>query len=301
MSKKSKTRNANIAVVNRVNKYYSNKAAGLDEAARKWLKLLADPCNAELAPPCYEVPGTGLLTRSHNIVVKAEARDYFLEFTPSFISPIRFGWSLTKGGSLGNGESIAVTGLIGSGFVGRARCAAACIKVIYTGTELDRQGLVGATLDAGVTINGNEPINKTAAELLTTCARVDRMGQVVHEFKWVPGPGDSDFNPIDIEEAGGFTANGNSLQVVLSGVSQGAFVIDITSVWEYQPSQEIASGIVTVMRSPPSSITFNQILRGLGDLGKFALNTAGSMGLPGLQPALAGAMRVGAGFLLPSN
>jgi len=163
--------------------------------------------------------------------------------------------------------------------VGRKRCVAACVKVIYTGAELDRKGLVAGTLDSGYTLIGGEAIGGTAPVWLVGMPHTARMGSEKHEFLWVPGDSDQNFRVTQGGEE--LTTNensGNSLQIVVSGAPPGSFILECTSCWEWQPSEEPGinqkpSGIVG-MKGPPSAFPLSAILHSIGDIGKFVISRA---------------------------
>lgn len=251
----------------------------LDAAARKWISLLADPCNAPLVEPCYGGTGTGYLSRVRDYVYpNASAVDFLLEFTPFFDSnsTFRSGWSATSGGALGTAGAQALGGLMGNiNVVGRKRCVAACVKVIYTGAELERKGLVAGTLDSGITLFTAETINGNAPQWLVGMPHTARMGSEKHEFLWVPGDGDQNFRICNStgEEVTTNENNGSSLQIVISGAPAGSFILECTSCWEWQPNEEsnAPAGIVG-MKGPASAFPLSAILHSIGDIGKFVLS-----------------------------
>jgi hypothetical protein len=256
----------------------------LSKAAQDWIRLLSDPCSSALVPPCYGGTGAGYLTRVRTYVpIPATAVDYLLEFSPSSAAQyaIRYGWSATTGGSLGNAATLSVGGIVANASItGRARCAAACVKVLYTGTELERKGLVASTLDCGRTLTDNEPIFGNIGSWILACPRTVRIGAESHETLWVPGPGDDNFRvPGVVSEEEGTSENaGNSIQVALQNVTAGSCGIEITSVWEWQPAEEpdatAGPGAVSILRGPSAREPMSQILHALGDLGQFVFSRA---------------------------
>lgn len=252
----------------------------LDAAARKWISLMADPCNAPLVEPCYGGTGTGYLSRVRDYIYpNASAVDFLIEFTPNSPSTetFRSGWAATSGGSLGTAAAQGIGGLMGNvNVVGRKRCVAACMKVIYTGPELDRKGLVAGTLDSGSTLLVAEAIAGSAAQWLVGMPHTARMGSEKHEFLWVPGDGDQNFRVTQGgEEYLTNEANGSSLQIVVSGAPAGTFIVECTSCWEWQPNEESSApaGIVG-MKGPASAFPMSAILHSIGDIGKFVLSRA---------------------------
>lgn len=245
---------------------------------------MADPCSADLVSPCYGGTGTGYLARVRDYVpVPATARDYVLEFTPSADSQsvYRYGYATDVGGSLGTVSFKALGGIPGNkSMCSRRRCVAACLKVIYTGAELDRSGMVAMTLDAGMSLSYNQVIVPTTSDWLTCMPHTARMGSAIHEVLWVPGSGDDHFiaTALGTEEPP-YASNGNSLQLVIRGAPTASFAVEVTSVWEWQPVEDSVNvqtnfSQVALMRGPPTGIPLSTILAAIGSVGKFALHRA---------------------------
>jgi hypothetical protein len=163
----------------------------LDEAALKWRKLLEDPCGADLAPPCYAGTGTGYLVRYRTLVnLPPTAVDFLWEFVPSEgpSTCLHNTWSATAGGSLGTAGTSSIGGILDNRLiVGRARCVAACVKVVYLGTELNRSGTVGFTCDSGASLLGGEAVIGNATEWMAGMPHTERIGSREAEYRWVPG------------------------------------------------------------------------------------------------------------------
>lgn len=275
----------------------ANRVKVLDSSARAWLRLLSDPCGADLVESCYAGTGTGYLSRVRTVVVPpANAVDWLMEFRPGsgWSQAIRYGYSSTPNGSLGTGTNYAGGGFLSSTAVGRARCIAACVKLIYTGTETNRSGYVSYGLDQGATILLNETIEGAAGHWASTMAHSERMGARDFEFKWVPGPGDEDFRATrdGSEEVWTNENRGAGVTLAVVGAPAGTFQAQITSVWEWQPEEENIggpSGLVVANRAPRSANTLNDVLRAIGDIGKFAASSV-SVAYPGWAPAMNTAM-----------
>lgn len=251
----------------------------LDEAAVKWRKLLEDPCGADLAPPCYAGTGTGYLVRYRTLInLPPTAVDFLWEFTPSDGPSIclHSSWSATPGGALGTAGITTIGGILDNiAIVGRTRCVAACVKAVYLGSELNRSGTIGYTCDSGATLTSAETITGNAVEWMAGMPHTERIGASNNEYRWVPGPGDEFFRVAPgAEESSTAEFNGNSLQVVINNAPAGTVQLQLVSVWEWQPAEEVAgySRLVVSNRGPPSGSTMNEVLRSLGDLGEFAKN-----------------------------
>lgn len=256
----------------------------LDDGAVKWLRLLNDPCNADLAEPCYGSSGTGYLSRQKVIFAPpVAARDYVLEFTPTFgaSDAYRYGWSDGTGvRSLGTAARFSAGGLVtNSGVVGRARCVAACMRLVYTGTELAREGTVSMYLSSGATLSTGEAIVGTAFDFHNSAPRVARVGSEDHEIKWCPNEHDQSFQITDgavSEEVGTGSVVGNSITISVFNVPTNTTYVECVAVWEWQPVEEVTGArSVSTLKSPPSSMPFNDVIRQLGNLGKWATSGKG--------------------------
>lgn len=242
--------------------------------------MLADPCNAPMVQPCYNGTGSGYFVRMRQIVdIPAAAKDFVMEFTPAGGTGNvgAWSWSDTVGGSLGNAANLSMGGIFNSGFVGRARCVAGCAKILYTGTELNRSGIVGFSLDQGRSMAAGEPIAGTASTWLATTAHTERIGQREMEYRWLPGPGDENFRTTGGEELATGEVNGGGIQIIISGITPATVRITLVSVWEWQPEQEQNTGLVTQNKVPASRNSLNDVLRAIGDVGQFAVSATGKL------------------------
>lgn len=258
----------------------SGPTSALDKDAKAWIRLLEDPCNAPMVQPCYPGTGTGYFSRCrYELNVPAEARDWIFEFHPgTSVNGTSLGawsWSNTSGGALGNATADSMGGFIASGAVGRYRAVAACLQVVYTGSELNRSGVVGVSSDQGVTFVNTQPIGATVPQYMTTMAHTERLGQRAIEYRWVPGPGDELFSA-----AGGTgeeltsTSVGSSMTLAINNMYPGSTKVYAVVVWEWQPAQEILQGMIPQAKLPSSANNLNQVLHAIGDVGKFMVNAS---------------------------
>lgn len=257
----------------------------LDAGARSWLRLLNDPCSAPLARPCYEGTGTGYISRQRTLVAPpATATDFLLEFTPSHGAQIayRSSWSATPGGGLGNAAQNSLGGMaVNTAIIGRERCVAACVRVVYIGSEATRQGLVSMFLSQGAALVDQEPIAGNAYDWGGSAGYTRRMGEVIHECKWAPGPGDERFRTFaSVPEDVGTNENaGTSVVVAIAGAAPASFYLEIMYVYEWQPAREVAgSRQISDVVAPASRNNMNEIVSALGDLGKWAVGQAVTYG-----------------------
>lgn len=269
-----------------------------------YLRLLNDPCNAPLVQPTYMGEGTGLFIRVKTLVTPlSNSVDYMIQFCPPYIannapngaagfaSPIEYVVSAITGNATNTiyGQNIAPT-IFGdsatpvTGLAGSARCIAACIKVHYTGSELNRQGLVGASLSPGASLGfltaSGASGGAAVSNYLSEMPQVDRLGSRVHEYKWVPSVQDQEFVTLSksLYSTGGTVggvfsplSQSNVLQVAITNAPAGSVMFEVTSCWEYTFNAVSASGgLVRTTVAPPRS-TLNETLRYLGNVGQWAL------------------------------
>jgi hypothetical protein len=272
--------------------------AGRDPDAMRYLALLADPCNSALVPPTYAGEGSGLFVRTKNMfTVGSSAQDCVLQFCPSFLfyndngadggfSPIEWGSTNTTGTPVSTiyAESVS-SKIFGSatgaqqGIAGTGRCLAACVKVHYTGSELNRSGIVYAGLQNSPPLGQTGATTLSAANIGNSCPQIDRLGTRVHEYRWVPSFVDESF--INLQQstynpASPFTtASGNTLVVAAVGFPSGSIMIEVTACWEYNVNMVQGAGLVTTANVCKSPSTLNDVLRTIGDVGKFALSPDG--------------------------
>lgn len=282
------------------------------DALQKWYTLLRDPCNATLTAPPYGGSGSGLYIRqvqNINFNNYASATDIVLEFTPSGmdsvgqISPmgvLRYGYSTgPTGSSLGNAAGIPLNGLVANPAVCvQRRCLAACLRFQYTGTELERKGLIGAVLSPNACLGIGETIDGSAADLMTVMPNVGRVGEV-HEYKWCPSEEDQWFVAASIPTETGQSVNrvsGNTLRVAVRNIQPGTLTIQLVACWEWVPITESTSGTPWAsdqVRGPAISIPFQTALAGVGDLGKFVASKAADFS-PMLKTAATAGLRIAA-------
>lgn len=263
-----------------------NVSASNQDAVAKWLKLLRDPCGADLTGPCYAGCGTGLYVRQvQNIDFSGfnTAADGILEFTPTNRGngvELRFAYSTTTGGSLGTAGAIALNGLISNGAaVAEKRCLAACFRIQYTDTEYNRKGLIGGIITPTADLFTGEPVYGTAANWLSVSPHVGRVGEM-REFLWAPAEEDSTFQPgtntdAPLQTTSGST-EGNTLRIVWTNIVPGSLTIQLVGCWEWVPAVEshMPPWAVPSARNPNTSVPFQAAIRGLGDLQKFLVSRA---------------------------
>lgn len=254
----------------------------LDQHARNYLQMMADPCNAPLVPGVFPGVGSGMIYRLRRVLSAAEigasAVDALVMFQPSNhlgnsgagYWPIQFGSVNTSGTNIAT-RYAAQFGGFPTGSV-RARCLAACIKLHYLGSELNRSGKVGHHLTNAPPFvdgasGGNPGITCKVTEMQTTANLTARLGDMPHEVRWVPDFENQDFVLTDNTSSAYGTA-GNVCAISVVGAPAGSLSFEITAVYEVMPDATL--GVVNPEQPPPSSNTLNDVLRTIGNVARFA-------------------------------
>jgi len=301
MAPKSKSKKKQQKAAMAKTKVPRTVAGGLDEAARKMIRLLADPCGADMSPPLYAGTGTGYLVRTRQVIFPpGNATDYYIEFCPGYGSPAasmgNYGYSSTVGGPLGTKTAIAYPGFITAGNVAAVRCVAACLKASYQGTVNNCAGRVGLVSTPGSSVLANASATlQSAYSYQHACQAINHFSQGEKlEIRWVPSFSDQEF--FDLEN-GAINTGASAIGMVVSAMTPGTAAFEITAVWEWTPSETFSSGassnLVPQVKTSMSSFTLNDVLNTIsrvsGGLTAFATN-----------PTIMGAAQAGFKMLAPS-
>lgn len=273
------------------------KASRGPRAMDAYLRLLADPCGADLTAPPYSGADTGYMIRvtdtirpgagglSGGVAGNGTTLDGMVTFTPGNVS-----------GSTGNISCFGGTGttlttvqagfanFITQGMVAKFRPVAACLKFVPSGPYANRQGVVGMAYSTGIPYN--VPTTLSAAVALSGATRVNGTGSTPHEVRWMPTSSDESFNI-------GGGSGGGSLSIILSGVDatfttgttaniNGYF--EYTAVYEWVPqlTGTNSTGVTMAPKAPlpfttqdvlatirePSRLIFDGVVSGLTSAAK---------------------------------
>lgn len=275
----------------------------LDSDAQRFLRLLRDPCRADLTGAPYGgIAGTNYFRFRSVVFPGAGAVDAICQFCPSLvgaqgsssagIGAIQWASSNTGGASPGTLYGTQISSNFGGTFMGSVRCVGACIRVLYTGSELNRAGLVGTSITTtpiynGAGTNAGVSVSTPAAAIIQVAQpHVERLGEVLHEVRWVPAFEDQNF--VDLYTYPNAPNNfapvtGSAIVASVVGAPAGQFQFEVITCWEACPTA--AGGVVTSMSAPRSSNTLNEILRVIGNVTDFAVN-AGNIIVPAIRSGL---------------
>lgn len=275
-----------------------NVATGLDDAARRWMRLLADPCGAELTHPLYSGSGSAYLGRYRWVISPpASAKDFVFNFNPTqeYGTAGYSGWADSAGGDLGARTSHPMPGFLTGSYVDGYRCVAACVRVVYTGTVMDCSGRVGFAFTNSGNYN-NFPIvgnvnPNTANKWLMMAQQTNHLSAAVSEARWLPSGDAAWLQPGDNVDR--VLWNGSSLSIIVSNAPAGSYYLEVVMAAEWSPSVSVPGGNPTGIVDAPSAgksvNTVNQVLntidRVYGGLVAFATS-------PGITGAARAAMQV---------
>lgn len=216
---------------------------GLDEAGMAYANLLLDPCFGPLVHPLYPGASSGLLTRSDKTfdVNGASGTAGVIHLCPGATGlaaeQIKWGSALTSSATI----TLANAGAAGEAFLSTnavsCRPVAACLQLVYTGTEQNRAGLVYMGHTDGEYLNSG---TITADSCTNALPYYGRMPNDVVEIMWKPTDRDATFESLlgtsNLEGRGAVT-------IAWTGVNPSAFLrIRIVIVWEYRANK--TNGII---------------------------------------------------------
>lgn len=177
---------------------------GLDAAAKRYARLVNDPCYADLSLPTYAAAGTGLLMRvESDFILGAEATSVgaAVVFTPGLNSVTAGSRSVTIPTTVVNADTATITWVDaptsscpGGGMASimtQCRAVAACLQISFVGSELQRAGVVSLSQSTYQTATSMS----TTAQIRANSERVVRMPDGVLEIKLAPTDLNANFAP----------------------------------------------------------------------------------------------------------
>lgn len=230
--------------------------SALDAAALAHARMLSDPCNASMAPPCYSGMGTGEYRRFRRILTVPAAVEGTYAFIPGANVFTVGTHTINNVGTPYTYQSFQLFTTDQLDAV-ESRCIAACVKIRYTGTESERKGVIGLKTNPFVTVISGAA--STAAQDLTACPLLNRLGEVQHEVKFVPGTGDELFTGNFPGGIPSYSTLG-SFGFTFADIQTLTLQVEITAIIELEPKTSMVVNSVPT----PSRNTLNNVLAALG-------------------------------------
>jgi hypothetical protein len=249
-----------------------NMMTGLDEQARCWARLLNDPCNAPLCHPVYSGSNGGILLRCCN---------YSSLTASSSQTALNFTWAPGLGGAIAVFAATDVTAValpsLGTGFIpgtnylvnnaGSFRAVAACLKVTWGGTELNRQGYLrfGNVNFSDVGIPGTT--TTTVANISTLLEASCRVPEDGLEVKWRPTDFDQQTcNPNNSDSSQDYGRRGSICLNASALPPSSTLILETTAVYEYQPVTSLGVTAATASTTR-SHNTLDHVIEALDNTG----------------------------------
>lgn len=230
------------------------KDRGLDAMAEAYRRLLLDPCGAPLAHPVWGSADGSFLIKCESLGTignSATETSGAVLFSPGTISATArtglVGFTATSAGgnvSLASGVGGTVTDWTLNPFnpgytflVNNAsvyRPVAACIEVVYAGSESTRAGMVAG----GVVPGGSwfEDVAISVDKIQSLVPHAERTPVNKIEFLWYPSEADSFWQDQNNSLAAQQVDRRNSLAVSWANIAANSgFRFKITAVYEYKP------------------------------------------------------------------
>lgn len=257
----------------------------LDADALRYAKLLVDPCSAPLVHPVYTGSDAGFLFRAESVFTVgngATGTAGFVHWTPGYVN--------TSNTELLIGAAAdAVTGmpaLVDPNAPGKTflttnatsmRCVAACMRIVYPGTEANRAGrlhyghTLAAYMDAGDT--------RTANEIAVGLQSYTRTPPEAVEVVWKPSAADQEFCDPSIGANGVVRDRRSSVTAAWAGipVSTG-MTFYLTAIYEWLPRPGVGISTNPTGKNP-SRNTLDNVIDFIQEKGyTWSTHTAGAMG-----------------------
>lgn len=237
----------------------------MDEGARKHIRLLLDPCNAPLVRPAYEASAGGLLVRYRRVInvgTEVGKTAFAVGFLPhENVYHIISEASDTTINTWSNAEVFTGLDQVAGGSTLSFRCVAACIKGLVLASELNRAGVVCAgSVESDTVIPTNSAQTTSVATIQGILPFSTRAPEKSIEVLWTPSENSAFYRASDVTPSLFAGTHDNACVLTASGLPAATGMrLEFTAVYELRPAN--SSNVVAVVEPPPSSNTWNQILR----------------------------------------
>lgn len=270
--------------------------ARFDNKALTYAKLLDDPCTGDLTRPIYSGSDTGYVTRfrtQFTVLDSGAATCGFYHWIPGFNDGIGafslLGYTSSAdtvvGAPTAMGGPSNVPGMSFFTSASEQRCVAACLRISYLGTELNRSGYIAlGNIEAGsIAASGTY----TTAQIAALLPYHDRVPDHTIEIKWLPGHQDQEFMTYGKQSAASPDGR-KALTFAIGGlVATAGVLVELVSVVEWVPAA--ASGISAPTAALNSSYQLNDVVNFLRSRNWQQVVQVGSV-------FAQGAMRLAGGF-----
>lgn len=275
-------------------------SVGLDPHAKAYVRLLSDPCGADLVPSLYEGSGAAYQIRLTSINLPAAVGTYVtgnhykLDVLAVFLpgSRVLGTYAIAAGGTFGAVSTTSLFPYLALGTVQGYRCVAACMKFQPNGEYSYRSGAIGSYPEPNLSLPSAGGF--TAQTALTKAIDIVSIGSELHELVWAPTSADGNMRS-GLGTFDDSIVTGGVITMVLTNVdaiavSTGSAVvqgiINLTAAYEWTPETNSAgSGIPSNMASVPRT-PLNTALSTLGNMSKWATSGYRALSTPSGKAAM---------------
>lgn len=258
---------------------------GLDNHARSYLRLLSDPCSADLTSSLYEGSGAAYQIRLNQIVSASlistgftAGQHYKVDVLVCFIpgSRVLGIYTVAAGANFGSVTTNTLFSFLATGTVQSYRCIAACLKFQPNGEYSYRSGTIGSYPETN--LSAPPAGGFSAVTIQSKAIDIVSVGSEAHEVVWCPTSHDGNLK-TNVGNFDDSIVTGGVISMILSNVDgiatsstnvvvQGTF--NMTAAYEWIPESNstgvgIPSNIASVPRTP-----MNVALSTLGNMSKWA-------------------------------
>ncbi|APG76263.1 hypothetical protein 2 [Changjiang tombus-like virus 6] len=288
MAKKKNSKNK--TVIRRVAKI---PRSPLDAQGLAYARLLADPCNAPLVHPVYSGTEGGYLIRADSfLTVGANALEQagVFQWVPGGIDALQDNILLGAAANATTAINPGVSGAASPAWdfltntASQVRCVAACLRIMYPGSESSRSGRIafgqasGALLKSGVTVTANNLANTMAHYCRTPADEI--------EVVWKPNDADQLFRNPALNGALQDLDRRAALVCSFAGLPAATGVVfRMTAVYEWQPRVNEGIAVPNLSKSM-SSNTLDDVVNYLIQRGYGFINGAAASAGHGLSAGL---------------
>lgn len=246
----------------------------LDGAAADHIRLLADPCNGKMVYPAYPSGQNGAVMRLRSVIQLGigagetcgmfhwtpGANEYYCNgaATPSTtFAPVSSSvFSLLQTAAASNNGTMF-------------RCVAACVKILYNGSENNRGGVIyaGNTAAASFGASTTGGVTATVATSVAPLPYTTRVPSNSMEVLWVPNEADQNYFSDNANSGASVRQDSSTnaaITIGLIGLTAAVGVtLEVTGVYEVQFGA--TNNLVSSVGPPASSSPWSSVIRGLFD------------------------------------
>lgn len=244
------------------------------------INMLIDPCGAPISRSIYSGQ-SGVITR-HSIsgtITPGANLAHVMWLSPGAFrdSSVNLASDLTAyTPSFGNGLVPGYSFL--NGVTSKARCVSACLRVYWSGPELNRAGNIAYGCVTGGSYTATP--GTTAAQMYNLLPKKSRVPDGAFEVRWNPADADEEYSNPDIAISPDDVNERNSLMFVFTGLANASFSYTYTTNIEWIPKPTSGQPAPpTIRQSTPAAVpkinnVLNKMRRGAENFNTMATDAA---------------------------